>query len=79
MDSLDSLNSLTATGAGFDNVRLILLLIGTFFFGAMTAAIQRGIKQQGWFGFKKPSRTTQTKEQIKVLEEIAHNANDQNS
>ena len=79
MDSLDPLNSLAGNGASFDTVRLILLLIGTFFFGAMTAAIQRGIKQQGWFGFKKPSRTTQTKEQIKVLEEIANNANDQNS
>ncbi|AAP99664.1 MULTISPECIES: hypothetical protein [Prochlorococcus] len=76
MDSFDPLNSVTASGTSFDTVRLIMLMIGTFFFGALTAAVQRGIKEQGWFGFKKPSRTTQTKEQMQRLEDIANNAND---
>ena len=76
MDSLDPLNSVAGGGTCFDTVRLIMLMIGTFFFGALTAAIQRGVKEQGWFGFKKPSRTTQTKEQMQRLEDIANNAND---
>ena len=76
MDLLDPLNSVAGGGTNFDTVRLIMLMIGTFFFGALTAAIQRGVKEQGWFGFKKPSRTTQTKEQMQHLENIANNAND---
>ena len=76
MDSFDPLNSVAEGGTSFDTIRLIILMIGTFFFGALTAAIQRGIKEQGWFGFKKPSRTTQTKEQMQRLEDIANNAND---
>ncbi|KGG16093.1 MULTISPECIES: hypothetical protein [unclassified Prochlorococcus] len=76
MDSFDPLNSIAGNGQSFDTYRLILLLIATFFFGAMSAAIQRGIKEQGWFDFKTPSRTRQTKEQIKNLEDIANKAND---
>ena len=76
MDSFDPLNSVTGGEIRFDTLKLIMLMIGTFFFGALTAAIQRGIKEQGWFGFKKPSRTTQTKEQMQRLEDIANNAND---
>ena len=76
MDSLDPLNSVAGGVTSFDTVRLIMLMIGTFFFGALTAAIQRGIKEQGWFGFKKPSRTTQTKEYMQRLEDISNNAND---
>ena len=76
MDSFDPLNSVTGGGTSFDTVRLIMLMIGTFFFGALTAAIQRGGKEQGWFAFKKPSRTTQTKEQMQRSEDIANNAND---
>ena len=76
MDSFDPLNSLAGGGTSFDTVSLIMLVIGTFFLGALTAAVQRGIKEQGWFGFKKPSRTTQTKEQMQRLEDIANNAND---
>ena len=76
MDSFDPLNSAIGGGTSFNTVRLIMLMIGTFFFGALTAAVQRGMKEQGWFGFKKPSRTTQTKEQMQRLDEIANNAND---
>ncbi len=76
MDSFNPLNSVTGDGTSFDTARLIMLMIGTFFFGALTAAVQRGIKEQGWFGLKKTSRTTQTKEQIQRLEDIANNAND---
>ena len=76
MDSFDPLNLVTGGGTSFGTVRLIMLMIGTFFFGALTAAVQRGIKEQGWLVFKKPSRTTQTKEQMNVLEDIANNAND---
>ncbi len=75
MDSFDPINSVAGSGKSFDTLTLFILAIGTFFFGAMTAAIQRGIKEQGWFGFKKPSRVTQTKEQIKTLEDIAKKAN----
>ena len=76
MDSFDPLNSVTGSGTSFDTVRLIMLMIGTFFFGALTAAVQRGIKEQGWFGFKKPSRTSQTKEQMQRLEDIVNKATD---
>ena len=39
MDSLDPLNSVAGGGTSFDTVRLIMLMIGTFFFGELTAAI----------------------------------------
>ena len=76
MDSFDPLNSVTVGGKSFGTVRLIMLMIGTFFFGALTAAVQRGIKEHGWFGFKKPSRAIKSKEQMQRLEDIANNAND---
>ena len=76
MDSFNPLNSVARSGTNFDTLRLIMLMFGAFFFGALTAAVHRGIKEQGWLGFKKPSRTTQTKEQMQRLEDIANNAND---
>ena len=46
MDSFDSLNSVAGSGTSFDTVRLIMLMIGTFFFGALTAAIIDGSKNK---------------------------------
>jgi len=56
MKSLDLPNPVAANGARLDTIKLIVFLIGTFFFGAMIAAIQRVIKEEGWFGFKRRSR-----------------------
>jgi len=42
LDSLDPLNSVAGGVTSFDTVRLIMLMIGTFFFGALTAAINEG-------------------------------------
>ena len=61
MDLLDSLLSVFSPKS-LNAVSILSLLVGTFFLGAMTAAIQRGIKYQGWFGFEMPSRTTQSEE-----------------
>ncbi len=72
----DSFNSPTGIEQAFDIYRLILLLLGAFFFGAITAAIQRGIKEQGWFGSGKKNRTKQTQEQIRALEDLANKANE---
>ncbi len=76
MHSIGPFNSVTGGETSFDTVRLIIVMIGTFFLGALTASIQRGKKEQGWFNFKKPNRTKQTKEQMQYLENIANNAND---
>ena len=51
-------------------------MLGTFFFGALTATINEGSKNKDGLVLKKPSRTTQTKEQMQRLEDIANNAND---
>ena len=46
MDSLDPLNSVAGGVTSFDTVRLIMLMIGTFFFGALTAAMNEGSKNK---------------------------------
>ena len=45
MDSLDPLNSVAGGGTSFDTVRLIMF-DGTFFFGALPAAINEGSKNK---------------------------------
>ena len=37
----------------------------------MIAAIQRVIKEEGWFGFKRLSRIKEAKEKMQALETIA--------
>ena len=31
----------------------IFAILGSFFFGALVTAVRRGIKEEGWFNFKK--------------------------
>tara|TARA_B100000902_G_C26715685_1_gene624084 strand:- start:118 stop:297 length:180 start_codon:yes stop_codon:yes gene_type:complete len=31
----------------------IFTLLGSFFFGALLTAVRRGVKDEGWFDFKK--------------------------
>ena len=71
MKSLDLPNPVAENGASLDTIKLIVFLIGTFFFGAMVAAIQRVIKEEGWFGFKRRSRIREPKEKMQALETIA--------
>ena len=76
---MDSINPLDLGGNSVqivDNVKLIVLLIGTFFLGAMIAAIRTGIKEQDWLRFDKLIRTRQTNDQIKLLEDLASKAKD---
>ena len=71
MKSLNLPNPVAENGASLDTIKLIIFLIGTFVFGAMIAAIQRSIKEDGWFGFKKRSRIRQPKEKMQALKSIA--------
>ena len=71
MKSLDLPNPVAENGASLDTIKLIVFLIGTFFFGAMIAAIQRVIKEEGWFGFKRRSRIREPTEKMQDLETIA--------
>ena len=71
MKSLDLPNPVAENGASLDTIKLIVFLIGTFFFGAMIAAIQRVIKEEGWFGFKRRSRIREPKKKMQALETIA--------
>ena len=71
MKSLDLRNRVIDNDVNLDTVRLIIFQIGTFFFGAMIAAIQRSINEKGWFGFKKCSRIKQPKKKMNSLGTIA--------
>ena len=71
MKSLDLPNPVAENGASLDTIKLIIFLIGTFFFGAMISAIQRVTKEEGWFGFKRRSRIRKPKEKMQALETIA--------
>ncbi len=54
MDPLDPLTEIVKSGQGFSSFimleRLIWLIIGFFFMGAMSTSIKNGMKDQGWFG-----------------------------
>ena len=75
MDLLDSLLSVF-NSKSLNAVTILTIVVGTFPLRAFATAIQRGIKYQGWFVFQKPSRTVQSKEEIKVLEDLASKAKD---
>ena len=61
MVSLDLLASVVSSKS-LNAVSILTIVVETFSLGAFTAAIQRGIKYQGWFGFKMPSRKRQSEE-----------------
>ena len=56
MDPLDPLTEIVKSGNAFSPLimleRLIWLIIGFFFIGAMTTGLRNGIKDQGWFNNK---------------------------
>lgn len=56
MDPLDPLTEIVKSGQGFSSFilieRFIWLLIGFFFMGAISTSMQKGMKDQGWFGNK---------------------------
>ena len=73
MDPLDPLTELVRTGQGFSSFiffeRLIWLLIGLFFMGAMSTSIQNGMKGKDrigsapyMFGIKKQKQDNISKE-----------------
>ncbi len=56
MDPLDPLTEIVRSGQAFSPLilfeRLIWLIIGFFFIGAMTTGLRNGIKDQGWINNK---------------------------
>ena len=56
MDPLDPLTEIVRSGQAFSSFifleRLIWLIIGFFFIGAMTSGLKNGLKEQGWFNNK---------------------------
>ena len=57
MNPLDPLSEIIKSGQAFSFSigleRLIWLMIGFFFLGAISSTIKRGMKQNNWFGNKK--------------------------
>ncbi len=53
LDPLDPLTEIVRSGQAFSSFifieRLIWLIIGFFFIGAMTTGLKNGMKDQGWF------------------------------
>ncbi len=56
LDPLDPLTEVVRSGQAFSSFiiieRLIWLLIGAFFIGAMSTGLKNGMKEQDWFGNK---------------------------
>tara|TARA_Y100001978_G_C23288393_1_gene243605 strand:- start:221 stop:457 length:237 start_codon:yes stop_codon:yes gene_type:complete len=56
LDPLDPLTEIVRSGQAFSPLilfeRLIWLIIGFFFIGAMTTGLRNGIKDQGWINNK---------------------------
>ncbi len=56
MDPLDPLTEIIKSGQAFSPFilleRVVWLMIGAFFLGAMSTGIRNGMKDQGWFGNK---------------------------
>ena len=54
MDPLDPLTEIIKSGQGFSPLialeRILWVMIGFFFLGAISTSISRGMKQNGWFG-----------------------------
>tara|TARA_Y100001970_G_C13901906_1_gene684063 strand:+ start:243 stop:509 length:267 start_codon:yes stop_codon:yes gene_type:complete len=56
LDPLDPLTEIVRSGQAFSLFiiieRLIWIMIGAFFLGAISTGIRNGMKDQGWFGNK---------------------------
>jgi len=56
LDPLDPLTEIVKSGQAFSPLilieRILWLMIGAFFLGAMSTGIRNGMKEQGWFGNK---------------------------
>tara|TARA_Y100001970_G_scaffold291952_1_gene431213 strand:- start:17834 stop:18088 length:255 start_codon:yes stop_codon:yes gene_type:complete len=56
LDPLDPLTEIIKSGQAFSPFilleRVVWLMIGAFFLGAMSTGIRNGMKDQGWFGNK---------------------------
>ena len=56
MDPLDPLTEIIQSGQAFSSSialeRILWLIMGVFFFGAISTSIIRGMKQNDWFGNK---------------------------
>ena len=56
LDPLDPLTEIIKSGQAFSPFilieRLLWLMIGAFFLGALSTGIRNGMKEQGWFGNK---------------------------
>ena len=56
LDPLDPLTEIIKSGQGFSPLialeRILWLMIGFFFLGAISTSISRGMKQNDWFGNK---------------------------
>ena len=56
LDPLDPLTEITQSGQAFSHLilleRILWLMIGFFFFGAISMSIIRGMRQYDWFGNK---------------------------
>ena len=54
MDTLDPLTEIINSGQGFSPLitleRILWVMIGFFFLGAISTSITRGMKQNDWFG-----------------------------
>ena len=54
LDSLDPLTEITQSGQAFSHLilleRILWLMIGFFFFGAISRSIIRGMRKNNWFG-----------------------------
>ena len=54
MDPLDPLNEIIKSGQGFSPSitleRILWVMIGFFFLGAISTSITRGMKEKDWFG-----------------------------
>ena len=54
MDPLDPLTEIIKSGQGFSPLialeRILWVMIGFFFLGAISTSITRGMKENGWFG-----------------------------
>ncbi len=54
MDPLDpTLHSMAISGVKPLLTLAIFAIVGSFFIGALITAIRRGMKEEGWFKFKK--------------------------
>ena len=71
MDPLDPLTEIINSGQGFSPLialeRIIWIMIGFFFLGAISTSITRGMKQNDWFGnksFLSSQKTIESKDKL---------------